>query len=337
MVPSPDGDERTRTGADGAVAAPQSAVVQSEVSVGRQLKDARLAKNLSANDVARALKLSLRQVEAIEADDWQSPPCNTIIRGFVRNYARLLGVDAHQLMSELDRVTLPPTAELQVSAGTPVSMPSEGRVDRRDFARVVAGLVVLLLAVGAYFFVPQDLWQSAVSALKSATQAAAVKPVRDEAGAAVEPSAEKADTTTAPAAPVTPTVPAAPAASSVPAVSAPSAGTASAVASPAPAAIAPSPAAASPSPVPTTDATQAPGAEVLHFSFAQPSWVEVRDRSGKVIFSKKNDAGSQRDVEGQPPFAVVIGNTGYVTLQYKGKSVDLSKRSKEDVARLSVE
>ena len=190
MVPSPDGDERARTGAEGSVAAPLNAVTQMDISVGRQLKDARLAKSLSANDVAKALKLSLRQVEAIEADDWKSLPCNTIIRGFVRNYARLLGLDAHQLMTELDRVTLPPTAELQVSAGTPVSMPSEGRVDRRDFVRVVFGLVVLLLAVAAYFFVPQDLWQSAVSTLKSATQAAAVKPVRDDGGAAAEPSAE---------------------------------------------------------------------------------------------------------------------------------------------------
>ena len=331
MVPSPDGDERARTGADGAVVAPQSAVAPSEVSVGRQLKEARLAKSLSANDVAKALKLSLRQVEAIEADDWQSLPCNTIIRGFVRNYARLLGLDAHRLMTELDRVTLPPTAELQVSAGTPVSMPSEGRVDRRDFARVAAGLVVLLLAVGAYFFVPQDLWQSAVSALKSATQAAAVKPVRDEAGSAVESAADKADATSAPAntaVPATPAVAAIPAAPPAPAAPAAPPGPASAV---------PSPVVASPAPVPTADATRAPGAEVLHFSFAQPSWVEVRDGSGKVIYSKKNEAGSQRDVEGQPPFAVVIGNAAYVTLQYKGRSVDLSKRSKEDVARLSIE
>ena len=78
-------------------------------------------------------------------------------------------------------------------------------------------------------------------------------------------------------------------------------------------------------------------ASVLKFSFAQPSWVEVRDRNGQIIFSKKNDGGTEREVEGQPPFAVIIGNAGHVTLQYKGKTVDLSKRSKEDVARLTLE
>ena len=50
-----------------------------------------------------------------------------------------------------------------------------------------------------------------------------------------------------------------------------------------------------------------------------------------------NAAGSEREVEGQPPFSVVIGNSKHVTLQYKGTAVDLSKRSKDDVARVTVE
>jgi cytoskeleton protein RodZ len=82
---------------------------------------------------------------------------------------------------------------------------------------------------------------------------------------------------------------------------------------------------------------KAPTASVLKFAFAQPSWVEVRDRDGRVIFSQKNAAGSEREVEGQPPFSVVIGNAAHVTLQYKGVAVDLSKRSKDDVARVTVE
>jgi len=76
---------------------------------------------------------------------------------------------------------------------------------------------------------------------------------------------------------------------------------------------------------------------VLKFSFAQASWVEVRDRDGAILFSQLGQAGSQRDVEGRPPFALIIGNAGNVSLQYKGKPVDLSKRSKDDVARLSIE
>ena len=76
----------------------------------------------------------------------------------------------------------------------------------------------------------------------------------------------------------------------------------------------------------------------LKFSFDQPSWVEVRDRSGEVIFSQLCQAGSQRDIEGQPPFSLVVGNSSHVTLLYNGKAVDFSKhRSKDGVARLTLE
>jgi cytoskeleton protein RodZ len=43
--------------------------------------------------VAQSLKLGPRQVAALENEDWQSLPGNTMIRGFVRNYARLLNID----------------------------------------------------------------------------------------------------------------------------------------------------------------------------------------------------------------------------------------------------
>ena len=52
-----------------------------EPSVGQQLRTAREAKGLTTDDVAKAIKLSLRQVKSLEADDWPNLPCNTIIRG----------------------------------------------------------------------------------------------------------------------------------------------------------------------------------------------------------------------------------------------------------------
>ena len=75
----------------------------------------------------------------------------------------------------------------------------------------------------------------------------------------------------------------------------------------------------------------------LIFSFSEPSWVEVRDRTGQVVFSQLNQPGSRPEIPGEPPFALVIGNASHVTLHYKGEAVDLSKRSKDDVARLTLE
>ena len=308
-------DDEARVGSDMTSAAAAAAEFPTPAlpGVGQQLRSARLAKGLTADDVAKALKLSLRQVEALEADDWPSLPCTTIIRGFVRNYARLLGLDAGLLMAALDQLTMPQGPELEMSVGTPVNIPQEGKVDRRDFARVVSGLLVLGLAVAAYFFFPQELWLSTLSALKPASQSAEVaveKPLVAEPPAVASPEASKPPEV-AVALPATALLPVTPSS-----------------AAPAPA----STAVVAPA---TTSATTS--ANVLKFSFAQPSWVEVRDRSGQVIFSKKNEAGTEREVEGQPPFALVIGNSAHVTLQYKGKTIELSKRSRDDVARLTLE
>ena len=279
-------------------------------SVGQQLRAAREARGFSATEAARAIKLSLRQVEALEADDWSSLPCKTIIRGFVRNYARLLHLDPDPLMAALDGLQMPQSPELKMTVGTPVSMPQEGGVDRRDYARVLFGLIVLALAIAAYFFVPPALWHSALSAVKEAVISrsvpaeVAVSPPAVEAAASHEASSA---TETA----VTP-------------------GNAEAAAPPIPTPISERGSAPISAPLLSTS-------NVLKFSFAQPSWVEVRDRNGQVIFSQLSQAGSEREIQGEPPFSLVIGNSAHVTLLYRNKSVDLSKRSKDDVARLTLE
>lgn len=306
--------EQSRTVLDDMAVLPESLEVQkvtadelsSVVSgVGQQLRVAREAKGLTAADAAKTLKLSQRQIEALETDNWAALPCTTIIRGFVRNYARLLGLNANQLMAQLGRQQMPQISELDVPTGTPVQVNYEGQADRRDFLRVASGLFILLLSVAAYFFFPQELWQSTVEAVRSATQS--------------KPEVQKALKTTSPASEAArPDEP----------VVTPPASTILAESSVQPAAAVPS----------ALSAPSSTTGNVLKFNFAKASWVEVRDRSGQIIFSQLSPAGSQRDIEGQPPFALVIGNAQHVSLQYRGQPVELSsKRSKDDVARLSLE
>ena len=287
-----------------------SSSMMSGPSVGQQLRAGRERAGLSVDDAARALKLSNRQVESLEHDDWASLPGKTMIRGFVRNYARLVGLDGRELMAALEGMAMPKSPELRGAEGTPVSMPKEGKSDRKDVLRVLAGLLVLALALVAYFFLPADMWQSTVQAIKDASQSneAVVDTVADTPPVGPETPAPVAQVES-----VTPEQPV----------------------------VVPEPASVSEPVIQRTEGlaaeVQTPVTNVLKFGFTQPSWVEVRDRNGQIIFSQKNPAGSQRDVQGQPPFSVVIGNAAHVTLHYKGNAVDLSKRSKDDVARLTIE
>jgi cytoskeleton protein RodZ len=278
------------------------------LSVGQQLRAAREEKNVTVVDVAKVLKLSAHQVVALEEDDWARLPGNTIIRGFVRNYARFLKLDADPLMSALSAAQEPLSPKLDLPAGTNTAMPQPGTVERKDFATVFSGALLIVLAVLAYFFMPQDLWRSKLTELVDGIKV--FELFTDKAG---KPKPSDASVPLAPPSAITQLA--------------------------AEAATLPT------SPVPTVASVRAETDQVpvtdisggLKLSFAQPSWVEIRDRSGQIIFSQLNPAGSQRDIEGQPPFALVIGNATNVTVQYKGKVIELSQRSKDDVARLNLD
>src|SRR5258706_9374755 len=75
---------------------------------------AREAQSLSVADVARQLKLSVHQVEALEAGEYHRLPGPVFVRGFIRNYARLLKVDPeqwlHSAADSLPRVEPRPAA-----------------------------------------------------------------------------------------------------------------------------------------------------------------------------------------------------------------------------------
>lgn len=63
---------------------------------GQQLASARKEKGLSQEDVAAELRLSVTYVKAIEADEYDRLPEATFVRGYVRNYARLLELSENE-------------------------------------------------------------------------------------------------------------------------------------------------------------------------------------------------------------------------------------------------
>jgi cytoskeleton protein RodZ len=67
---------------------------------GELLKNERLNKNLSVQDVAQALKLSSKIVNSIEAGDTASLPAKTFVRGFVKSYAQLLKLDTDSVLRQ---------------------------------------------------------------------------------------------------------------------------------------------------------------------------------------------------------------------------------------------
>lgn len=65
---------------------------------GATLQAAREARQLSVSEVADQLKLSSAVVTALEANDWDRLPAQVFVRGYIRAYARLMGLDDEELL-----------------------------------------------------------------------------------------------------------------------------------------------------------------------------------------------------------------------------------------------
>jgi cytoskeleton protein RodZ len=75
----------------------------------------------------------------------------------------------------------------------------------------------------------------------------------------------------------------------------------------------------------------------LALSFAEPSWIEVRDASGRVLVTGTQPAGSSTVIEGPLPLSAVIGNAGRVTATWRGAPFDLNPHLRQGVARFNIE
>lgn len=162
----------------GTAASEEPAVTPPIVPVGQQLRQAREAAQLSRDEVARALKFSLRQIEALEADNYDALPGATIVRGFVRSYARLLKLDAEPLLWQLEPVMPRMPAEVRPPDNMGIASQSRGV---RALSPLLTLAFVLLLA--AAMLAVWHFWGP------SATQGTTTKVVTGQAQEAPWPQA----------------------------------------------------------------------------------------------------------------------------------------------------
>lgn len=85
----------------------------SAVELGRLLAEKRNQKGMSLEDAAARLKLAPEKVRALEKGDYKGLPELVYVRGFLRNYARLVGMDVAELNRHLESAT--PVAKQDMS------------------------------------------------------------------------------------------------------------------------------------------------------------------------------------------------------------------------------
>ena len=69
----------------------------------------------------------------------------------------------------------------------------------------------------------------------------------------------------------------------------------------------------------------------------EEAWIEVRDGLDRLLVSSLNPAGTERVVQGRPPFSLVIGNAQHVRVTYDERPIDLQPHTRVEVARFTLQ
>ena len=297
--------------------------------VGESLRRERLKRNLELEEISHDLKISTRFLQAIENDQYDKLPGGVFAKSFVRQYARLLGLNEEDLADQVQQI-LGPAPEIpqfpeKTKAATvpPIQVP---RVDEWEtvgdkrfrwsgWLSAAVFVAVMLVCSAVYAWIQRP--KSTVTAQASPpTQSAVQVPAQNPAQNPTQNAATQTSTQAAP-----PPAPAATQPAPAPVVTAPP------TSSPAQPPAAPEQALeqkpAEVKPVPTTAVVIPPNpAATVHVEITADEAVWVLARAdGKYVFSATMDPHTTRNVEGVKEVTVRLGNAGGVTISLNGKPI----------------
>jgi cytoskeleton protein RodZ len=284
-------------------------------SIGETLRRERERRNMQLDQVSRELKISPRFLEAIEEENFDRLPAGVFAKSFVRQYARMLGLDEEEAANEVQRALTPPAAAVpQFASGANLTSPAaqkkapslaefyvprveawqrvNGRRSSWSSPLAALGLVVVAMLGCSLIY---GWWQR-----QRHPAPLAAAPVLQQQQTA-PPSKNAAPDTT-------PAVPAPQQISTPPGPSAAKSATAA-------------PAAASEARAPETPAVPGePLAVKVEMTAAEDVWVMARS-DGKYLFSGTLKANETRTVEASNTVLLRLGNAGGVTITLNGKPI----------------
>lgn len=308
---------------------------RSLASAGRLLRQARDDLKLAPEDVAGILRLSLKQIIALEKDDYASLPGPTYVRGYLRSYAQLLNLAPERVIDCYNKALAASAPVEAVKAAVPEQVTSK---DARVQA-VTIGIVVLVVGLGVLWWVGQRKEPARVPAPTSPSERADVSTgapgyTLQEAPAPVVAVTPVVPQTPAPSQSVPPA--AAVARAAAPAVSAPPTSPTTSTTVPAPAQP-PLAAATAPVPAPATTPAVKPGPKVrVVLRTEQESWVDVRDAEQNKLLYQTLPAGQTVTLEGSAPLSVFLGNVEGVRVEYNGQPYDAARHRRGPIARFTL-
>lgn len=285
------------------------------------LRAARERQGLHIAALAAAIKVSPRKLDALENDRWQELPDATFVRALAQTVCRTLKIDARPVLDKLPAPT--PVALERHDSG--LNEPFRDRPGREEPGLATAAIkpmvwaaALLMVAAALVYFLPAGVFSRAARPEMVASAPVALP---------VQPAASSVA--------LIPVV-AMPAASSVAASSVGVAASAPSISLP------PAPGGETVFSAPATALATTPleaqtPPRLLQLRTSEASWIEVRDAKGVLLLSRTVLPSESVGLDGQLPIRLTIGNASATQVQFRGQLVDLSTRTRDNVARVEVQ
>jgi len=279
-------------------------------AVGAFLRELRVKRGLSLDELSRATRVARPYLEALENDAFTSLPAPVFTRGFIRAYCQAVGVAADDALARYDgREVREGVAAAPRSAVAASTSPTES--DPRTRSAILVSfvlLVVLGVALFAVALVTQPAREQRVERMPpsqrpgaSAPPVAAITPAQEIRP--IPPPAPKSPTARPPE-PTRSAAPSAPVPAPVP-----------------PIAAVPPVAPSGPRPWMPQVQTATTGVSTpyrLVARVSEPTWIRVRTEDGRTS-EETVPAGAVREWVSNRPFVITIGNAGGVSFELNGR------------------
>jgi cytoskeleton protein RodZ len=336
---------------------------------GERLRAARLSMGFDLAKIASELHLTSAVVEDLEADRYSDIGARVFVRGYLRNYARIVDMPVESILRQFDEKWPDDNIRQSMVRESPTlpadGGPSRGMAGAMTWLLVIGLLVLFLMWWRGYLdeIVPEQIRAGNIVA-----GGVGSVPEPEQTFYRDEPFPADGSLLLPPGAPDSERLPGAddglespgsllPGESDSPlnadqpvseATLLDGEGDTTAAAPAAPlgattvAAPRSSPAVTGVTPV-AVEAPLAEGAPVIEGSkqivmtFNAPCWVDVRDSEREFKLFGEMPKGTRKVLDGQPPYKLVIGNAEAVSITVNGRPFDLSPYAKGNVARFTLD
>ncbi len=280
---------------------------------GKHLRRVREENNMSAKQVADSLHLEVRIIETLEADDYESGIPTIFMKGYIRNYAKLLDIDPEPLIVAFDAANKSDETETESkskskskAATQKTKYKPKKQADSNDLwpkLVTLAILLTLIIFIALWQFSPQN--DKAATNDQTSSKYNIDLPLNQPQSMTENHETSSGDETQT----QIPTTFPSSSSEETKTVEQQSMATPS-------------------EPTPPVAAPVESQDHSIHVNFKARVWMRITDSTGKKLFQGTGTEGKSLTLEGTPPYKIRVGNHNNVDIEYQGTTKDVKEYPK---------